>query len=152
MPTDPYRNFKFEVESNGFTRAGFSKISGLKQSTEVTDYREGGENETPRRLPGQTSFDDVTFERGLSVDEDFVKWTNEIFDVDNVDGIQGNDQFRKDIVIHLKDKSGKRVKKWKLNRAWPKERSYSDLDASSNDVLIETLVLTHEGLSGPDNS
>jgi phage tail-like protein len=150
MPIDPYRNFKYEVECQGFPRAGFSKISGLKQTTEVTDYREGGENETPRRLPGQTTFDDVTFERGISQDTDFLDWTNEIFDVDNVDGNQGGNDFRKDITIWLKDKAGNRVLKWMMRRAWPKERSYGDLDASSSDVLIETLVMCHEGLSGPD--
>jgi phage tail-like protein len=150
MPIDPYRNFKYEVESDGFIRAGFSKISGLKQTTESTDYREGGENETPRKLPGQTNFDDVTFERGMSQDTDFLDWANEIFDVDNVDGQQGDENFRKDITIWLKNKAGTRVKKWKMLRCWPKERSYGDLDAASNDVLIESLVIANEGLSGPD--
>lgn len=149
MPIDPYRNFKYEVESSGFPRAGFSKISGLKQTTENTQYREGGENETPHQLPGQTTFEDITFERGVSVDEDFVNWCNLIFNVDNVDGQQGDNNFRKDVTIYLKDKAGARVKKWKVVRAWPKERSYSDLDASSSDVLIETLVLCNEGIVGP---
>jgi phage tail-like protein len=150
MAIDPYRNYKYEVEAQGFVRAGFSKISGLKQTTESTDYREGGENETPHKLPGQTSFDDVTLERGMSNDDDFMNWTDQIFNVDNVDGEQGDEEsFRKDLTIYLKNKAGRRVKKWKLLRTWPKERSYGDLDASSNDVLMETLVLCNEGISGP---
>ena len=152
MANDPYRGYKFEVEIAGFNRAGFSKISGLKQTTEAIDYREGGDNETPRKIPGQTTFDDITLERGLSKDEDFIKWMSEIFDIDRVDGHQGDEEtFRRDITIYLKNKAGRRVKRWKVSRAWPKERSYGDLDANGNDILIETLIVCNEGVSGPDS-
>ena len=147
MPRDPYRNFKFEVEIEGFVHAGFQKVSGIKSTTESIEYREGAENETPRKLTGQTMFDDVTLERGTSNNEDFLQWRNMIFNVDNVDGNQGTEEgFRKDVIIYLKNKSGTRVKKWKVLNAWPSEYSIGDLDASGNDVLIETMVLKNEGI------
>jgi len=146
MP-DPYRNFKFEVEIEGFSRAGFATVSGLTETTEDITYREGGENETPHHLPGQTTFGDITLGRGISVDDDFLNWRNQIYDVDNSEGKQGdNETFRKTVVIHLKDKSGARVKKWTVKRAWPKEFSTEDLDANANAVLIQTLVLANEGI------
>ena len=146
MP-DPYRNFKFEVEINGFLRAGFSIASGLSETTEDIEYREGGENETPHHIPGQTKFGDVTLSRGASTDSDFIDWRKEIYDVDQVEGQQGdNESFRKDVTIYLKDKSGARVKKWKLLRCWPKEFSTEDLDANANSVLIQTIVLANEGI------
>jgi len=144
---DPYRNFKFEVEIEGFVRAGFSKVSGLKRTVETIEYREGGENETPRKLSGQVSFDDVVLERGASTDSDFITWSNQIYDVDNVDGSQGdNEEYRKTVIIYAKDKAGTRKIKWTIYRAWPKEDGNGDLDASANDVLTETLTLANEGI------
>jgi phage tail-like protein len=149
MPLDPWRNFKFEVEINGFVRAGFQKASGLKQTTEVIEYREGGENETPRKLPGQTSFDPIVLERGKSADDagDFLSWAKEIFNLDAKDGAQGDsNDFRRQIVIYLKDKGGNRVVKWTCLRCWPSEYSSGDLDAQANDVDVETLTLQNEGI------
>jgi phage tail-like protein len=143
---DEYRNFKYEVEVEGFTRAGFAKVSGLKQTTEVIEYREGGENETPRKLPGQTKFENITLERGVSFDSDFIDWTNSIYNVDNANGIQGDDNFRRQIVIYLKDKAGNRVMKWTVSNAWPTETGEEDLDSMGNDVLRETITLANEGV------
>jgi phage tail-like protein len=145
MP-DPYRNFKFEVEIDGFVRAGFSKVSGLSRTTEDIEYREGGENESPHKLPGQTSFSDVTLSRGVSDDEDFQNWSDTIFNVDQVDGEQGDENFRRTVVVYLKNKAGDRVIKWTILRAWPKEFSTEDLDGAGNDALIDNLVLVNEGI------
>lgn len=145
MP-DPYRSFKFEVEIDGFVRAGFSKVSGLSRTTEEATYREGGENETPHKLPGQTAFADITLSRGVSDDEDFQNWCDMIYDVDQVEGEQGGELFRRTVVVYLKNKAGERVIKWRILRAWPKEFNTEDLDASSNDPLIDNLVLANEGI------
>ena len=162
---DPYRNFKFEVEIGGFTRAGFRMVSGFKQTTEVIEYREGGENETPRKLPGQTTYENITLERGMSAEGgisspgslgsggDMVNWAAQIFNLDSKDGQQppgtdgaSNQDFRRDVVCYLKNKSGVRVEKITIIRAWPTECEMGDLDASSNEVLIEKLVLANEGV------
>lgn len=143
---DPYRNFQWEVEIMGFVRAGFSKVSGLKRTTDVTEYREGGDNATVRKLPGQTKFDNITLERGVSWDDDFNTWVQMIMTLDGVGGANPpTSGFRRTIVIYMKDKSGVRVKKWTVYRAWPSEKTLGDLDAKSSDVLLETLVLAHEG-------
>jgi len=146
MPRDPYRNFRFEVEIDGFVNAGFQKVSGLKETIQVIEYREGGENERMRKLPGQVSHDNVTLERGKSADNDFVDWMKEIYDIDSVDGSGEVEGWRKDVTVYLKDKSGSRVKKWTIFEAWPTERTIADLDATANDVLIESLVLANEGV------
>jgi phage tail-like protein len=134
------------VEIDGFTHAGFNKVTGLKAVTAVIDYREGGENDTTRKLPGQTGFDPVTFERGMSNNLDFIGWRNEIYDVDSVDGQGEVEGFRKIIVVFLKDKSGARVKKWTIKNAWPSEQSVSDLDGSANEVVMESMVVQNEGI------
>jgi hypothetical protein len=59
--------------------------------------------------------------------------------------VSQTDNFRKDVVIEVLDREGKPVKSWYLFNAWP--ISYSpgnDLDASSEEKLVEELVLTYE--------
>ncbi len=144
---DPYRNFKFEVEITGFTRAGFAKVEGLSHSVEAIEYREGGENEVMLKLPGQSKFEDVTLERGMTEDTDFLDWINEIFDLDRAKGAQGeNENFRRTVVVYLKDKSGARVRKWTVINAWPRDRKVSGLDAKSSEIMLTTLVLANEGV------
>ena len=148
---DPFRNMKFEVEILGFVRAGFSKVSGLSHTVEIAEYREGGDNETPRKLPAQSTFENVTLERGISNDSDFLNWMNQIYNLDRANGSQGigpgdDAAFRRKVVIYLKDKSGTRRKKWTVLNAWPSEKTVADLDATGNDVLIHTLVLANEGI------
>ena len=145
---DPYRNFKYELVIDGMVRAGWHKVSGLKGTTAVTEYREGGDNDTKKKLVGQTSFENVTLTRGNSNESDIVDWRRLIF---SLDGVNGNNPpaegFRKRVTIYLKDKDGSRVKKWVLKRAWPCEDGDDDLDAMSDDVLMEEMVLCHEGMT-----
>jgi len=151
MPRDPYRNFRFEVEVDGFTHAGFQKVSGMKHSVNVIEYREGGENEVMRKMPGQSSFEPVTLERGVSDNSDFLDWINTIFNIDNAAGAQGDvEGWRKDVTVYLKNKAGDRVKKYTLLECWPSEKTTADMDASGNDVMIETLVLQNEGVKEED--
>lgn len=147
MPRDPYRNFRFLVEIDRFVRAGFRNIEGLTHTVNVIDYREGGENETPRRIPGQSEFGEITCSRGVSQDNDFTSWIEEIFNLDNRDGVQPPvEGWRRTMHIWLRDKSGTKVKHWKVLNAWPSERSLEALDAMGNDVLIENLVIQNEGV------
>lgn len=158
---DPYRNFKFIVEIEGFTgQIGFRTISGLKESTEIIEYREGGENETPRKIPGQTTYENVTLERGLTSDsQTLLTWRRQIFDLDSASGVAstasnyGTDgapsvDFRRRVTITLRNKTGVDVYRWEVERSWPSELEIGDLDASSNDVLIEKMVLANEGIKG----
>ncbi len=147
MPINPYRNFRFEVEVDpGFVHAGFQKVSGLSHKVQVIDYREGAENERMRKLPGQSTFDAITFERGMSENNDFVDWIQLIFNLDNEGGQPPQTGFRRTLVVYVKNKAGDRVKKWTIYDAWPSEVNTGDLDATANDVLIETLVLQNEGI------
>ena len=43
---DPYKNFKFRVKWDGQYVAGISKVSALKRTVEVVEYRSGGDPST----------------------------------------------------------------------------------------------------------
>jgi phage tail-like protein len=44
--------FKFQVRWDGRVVLGVTKVSALKRSTEVIEYREGADPSTSRKLPG----------------------------------------------------------------------------------------------------
>ena len=145
MATDPMRNFKFKVQIAGFPGGamGFSKVSGLNQEVEVIEYREGGDVTTNRKFPGQTSFGNVTLERGITADSDLVKWMTSIFDAE---GANTQPEARYNVTITVLNKQGNTQRVFKLLRAFPASREIGDLDASANEILIESLELAHDGM------
>ena len=40
-PPDPLRGFKFKVQIDGITKAGFREVSGLDAANDAVDYRDG---------------------------------------------------------------------------------------------------------------
>jgi phage tail-like protein len=145
-PRDPYRSFRFEVEVDGFVRAGFSRISGLEHSVEVIEYREGANIDTVHKLPGLSSFADVTFERGVTQDTDFADWVQNLFDFDSVDGSASEEGWRRTIIVYQLDMERTRIKSWEILNAWPRQVSLGDFDATANEVSMETLVVANEGI------
>ncbi len=63
---DPYKNFRFLLEIDGITQAGFSDCSGFGSNVEVVEYREGGDAATVRKLPGKNSYPDITLKWGVT--------------------------------------------------------------------------------------
>lgn len=141
---EPYRNFKFIVAIDGFTSGGFSKVSGLKMTTEVFEYREGGDNTTVRKLPGQTKFDPVALERGATKNLDLWNWAQEVHNFANSGDLTPN---RRTITISLIGKNQVVLRTWTLNKVWCSEWEIGEMDARSNDVLLERVVLQHEGIT-----
>ncbi len=155
LTKDIYRGYKFSVSIQGgsFKRVAFQKVSGLKTSVEVVDYREGNMPDRMEKLPGMMTYDAVTLERGLSEDSDFLTWMKTVCNISTT-GRGPNppesggkfSEYRKDVTIKLYDKTGTAVKEYILQKAFPSEYSIGDFDASSNDVVISTLVLQHHGI------
>ena len=141
----PHRNFQFTVTQSGFTRGGFSKVSGLKVSTETIDYREGGETQVVRKLPGQTTYEPIVLERGQTNNGDFLDWCEQVHTVGTV--AQASDEaILRPLVIGLLDRTGVLVREWEVSQAWPSEYERGEMDATGNDILIEKLVLQHAGV------
>ena len=63
---DPYRAFNFLIEIDGIAQASFTECTGLESTTEIIENREGGDNTTVRKLPGKTSYTDITLKWGLT--------------------------------------------------------------------------------------
>lgn len=144
---DPYKNFKFRVKWDGKYVAGVNKVSALTRTTEVVEHRNGGDPSTVGRSPGQTKFEAITLERGVTHDPEFEAWANKVWIQGAGLGAQMSlEDFRKDITLELYNEAGQLVIAYNVYRCWVSEyKAMMELDASANAVLIQTLKLENEG-------
>jgi phage tail-like protein len=145
---DPYKAFKFRVRlPDGDYVAGVSKVSSLKRTTEVVKHREGGDPSSSRKSPGQTDYDAITLERGVTHDIQFEQWANKVWNYGSGLGAEVSlKDFRKDLVLEIYNEAGQLALAYKLFRCWPSEFvAFPDLDASASAVAIQTLKLENEG-------
>jgi len=163
---DPIRNFKFSVEfigSSGPARSGFSRVSGLKDQTEVVEYREGTDRASPRKLMGQTTYDNLVCERGITSNKELRDWrlliTNynkgrdlaEEGDVGGPGGGSSGGRLRREVTVMLGDYHAETGPvgvpwAWVANAAWPISLEIGELAGDGNDVVVETVEFAHEGL------
>lgn len=136
-PTDPFASFNFKLEIAGVTVAGFSECTGLSSEQNVIDYREGQEEITARKLPGLTKYTNIVLKRGITTDNTIYVWRKTVTDK-NIE--------RKNISIILQDENHVDSVRWDVVNAWPSKYTAPDLKATANEIAIEAVEITHEGL------
>ena len=136
---DPYRSFNFLVELDGIAQASFTECSGLGSTTEVIENREGGDNVTVRKLPGKTSYSDISLKWGSTASIELWEWRLQI--------VQGNVLRKNGSIVAFDLANSTEVARWNFDRAWPTKWEASAFTAKGSEILIETLVLAHEGLA-----
>lgn len=143
MQQNIINRYHFIVEWGG-SRVSFTEVSGLDIEIEAISFREGSSPEDSfRKIPGLRKFSDITLKRGIiKGDNDFYAWIN----TKQMDTIE-----KRDITISLLNGNHEPVVVWKVRNAFPVKLSGPELDATGNDIAIETLVLTHEGLTVENN-
>ena len=145
---DPYKTFKFRVKWDGKYVAGVSKVGGLTRTTQVVTHREGGSPSIAYRSPGQSEYNAITLERGVTHDPEFEQWANKVWSLSGGSGEQqvSLKDFRKDIIIELYNEAGQKVIAYKVYRCWVSEyTALPELDASANAVAIQSIKLENEG-------
>jgi phage tail-like protein len=139
-PQDPFRGFKFRVVIHGVTKFGFREVSGLDAANDSVDYREGDDKSlTIRKLPGLKKFSNITLKRGITDDKDLWNWRKQVMDGKIKDARQHGQ-------IILMDDEGNDAAEWDFVGAWPTKWTGPSFNATANEVAIDTLELTHEGL------
>jgi len=136
---DPYRNFRFRVEIDGITQAGFSECTIGDTITTCIEYREGNEATTVRKLSGLTRYGNITLKWGITDSMELYNWEKQVIQT-------GAEGARKNMSIVVVDEAGNDKARWNIVRAWPVRYKPSDLEAKGNEVSIETLEIAHEGL------
>ena len=131
---------KFHFQVNwGEGPMGFTEVTGLKFKREVIEYRDGLDPEYAKvKLPGMRTNEDVTFKRGV------VKGSNEFFDWWNSTKLATVD--KRDVTVEMLDEEHQPIVQWTIQEAWPNSVEATDLNADSNEISVETLILSHNGI------
>ena len=134
----PQPKFRFQVKW-GSNVLSFQEVSGLDVETAPIEYRAGSRTFAPVKMPGLRKFGNVTMKKGVfKGDREFWDWMNRI----KLDTAQ-----RVPVTITLLDESGGAAMAWTLANAWPAKISAPDLKADGNEVAIESIEISHEGLT-----
>ena len=136
---DPCRQFNFRLEVDGLQISGFCEVSLGAAVTEIVEYRDGTDRAGVRRLPGLTRYANVILKRGITSSLELYQWHRMIAEGRTADA-------RRNVVIVLCDETQTDVARFALRNAWPVKYEGPSLNATANEVAIETLELTHEGL------
>lgn len=139
---DPLRNFRYRLEIDSITQAGFSEVAIAETTIDAVDYREGTDPPHVRKLSGLTKYGNITLKWGLAVGAgamDLFKW--------HADVSAGQvKEKRKKVVIVAQDEAGVDAARFVVTDAWPVKYDPSDLNAKGNEVMIELLELVNEGI------
>lgn len=138
---DPLRNFRYVLEIDSITQAGFSEVAIAETTIEAVDYREGVDPPHVRKLSGLTKYGNITLKWGLTVGAnalDLFKWHQDV----SAGQVK---EKRKTVAIVVQDEAGAPAARFVITDAWPVKYDPSDLNAKGNEVMIEMLELANEG-------
>lgn len=132
---DPLQMFRFRVSMPGLPAGmGFQKVSGLTREIGVVEYDEGGYSHT-HKLTGKEQGGEVTLEKGMFANTDLEEVYKRSLN---------NPDYRTTVIIEQLDKFGKVARSWTLAEAWVSRWEGSELDATSEDVAIESITIQFE--------
>jgi phage tail-like protein len=115
---------------------GFSECGGLEMSLKVEDYREGGANGAVLHFPSRVEWSPITLKKGLA---GTTLW-------DWHYGFATGAGKRRDGVIVLLTDEHLPNSIWYFTRGLPTKYSGPALNAMQNNVAIESIEITHEGI------
>lgn len=135
---DPYRNYNFKLDINGVSQGHFTECSGMTVKVEAIQYREAGNAQVVRQIPGQVQYGPVTLRYGLTNSAELWEWL--------MTAVEGK-VVRKNISIIMMEADGTTdAMYWTLVNAWPSEWRGAPLNALGHEMAIESLTLHYESL------
>lgn len=138
---NPYSAFNFIIEINSEAVAAFQEISGLDSENTPIEYREGADAmNTVRKLPGIEKYPNLTAKRGITGSMYLWEWRKEARD--------SSSEFPpvRNVDIILQNEKHENVYKWTLTNAWCCKLTGPTLNASGNEIAIETMELAYDRL------
>jgi phage tail-like protein len=136
---DPYRQFRFRVEIDGITQAGFHEVIFGDTSSDVVEYREGNELPHVRKESGPVRFGNLVLKWGITDSMEMYNWRKLVED-------SGAEAAKKNMSVILVDSKGMDKARWDIADAWPVRYGlWNDFDAKGHSVLLEWLEITCEG-------
>lgn len=125
----------------GDIKLSFTKVSGLEVNMEFESYREGGVNDGPKDFATMKTGGYLVLEQGVGKVSSLLNWFSDV---------QSGKFVRKSGTIDLKNASGKVIRSWQFENAYPTRWAGPALDASGMEVAIESVQLRYDGLKSVD--
>lgn len=129
------RKYQVCIEINGVRVACFKEVSGSGLISDLIESKTGNKHSRPPLLP---KIQKITLKNGTTSSSEFLEWHK----TSKVSSIQ-----KRNIVVSLWDEYDHEVARWNIINAWPSKYDAPDLNAKGNDIAIETLEITHEGIT-----
>src|SRR5262245_28475175 len=137
-PVDPFRNFNFRLDIGGVTEAAFFSVQGLAMRIHPIRFREAGNAQIVRALPGPVEYAEVTLKHGVTRSTGMWEWITAI--------AKGQVQ-RRNVSILLLDSDGTtEAVRWNLMNAWPCEWHGPTLEGLGREIAIAELKLAYDEL------
>jgi phage tail-like protein len=135
----PLPKFYFQVKWDAEVMS-FQEVSGLEVQAQPIEYRHGDSPEfSTINMPGIKKSGNITMKKGVfKSDNKFWDWFTQI---------KMNTIKRVPVTISLLDEAGAPTMVWTLANAWPTKISGTDLKSDGNEVAIESIEISHEGLT-----
>jgi phage tail-like protein len=149
MATDealnPYGNYYFALEikdDSGTTEVGhFVECSGLKSTSTVYEFEEGGLNGRTHKRTGQSRWENITLRYATNASTYMLEWRDKYL----------QDQFEERLKfsgsIALMNNHGDVVRRWHFSNAWPVSWEGPSLAAGGSELAVEALEIAHDGLT-----
>jgi len=135
---DPFRSYNFKLDIAGVTEAHFTECSGPSVKVTAITYREAGNNQVVRHIPGPVDYAAVTLRYGLTTSRELWDWLQT--------AAQGRVERKNVSILMLDSQGAAEVMRWNLIDAWPSAWQGAVLDALSREVAIESLTLVYDTL------
>ena len=114
----------------------FQKVSGIGTTVNTYTVEEGGQNFYSQLLPTKIQHDNLVLERGLVVGSPLVIEFNVAMSLFKFSP--------SNVLVTLLNDASIPVASWLFMKAYPVKWSVSDLDATANSVVIETMELAYQ--------
>jgi len=135
----PPVGFHFRVEVLGLSSDNdirFTEVSGLSVEMGTEELAEGGENRFVQKYPVRTKYPELTLKRGLLVSSAVVDWIRRCIEDYQIEP--------RNIDVTLLNEDHQPLLTWHVIGAYPTKWMVSDLNASNNAVVTETLQLFYQ--------
>lgn len=129
----------------------FAEAQGIDSDLEIETYQEGGLNTQPHRFFKHTKYQNLVLKKGVTSNAAIWDWHNQI--------VSNKKKVRKSGVLVLYERGGLNLVGaglpgldrmpaaiWMFNNGLPERVHGPSLNAKGNEIAIETLEISHEGL------
>ena len=113
----------------------FQSVAGLNVEINTESIKEGGENRFEHQIPVRTKYATLVLKRGVLKETELIRWFRKALEDYVFEPTT--------LTIKLLGEEHKPLITWNLTHVWPKKWDIAELNATKNEVLIETMELNY---------